>query len=91
MKFIEDKPNTRSEKAWDGYTLEELRYERIAMEARIDTQRDILEAGLDRVRSGNIFLNKNTFSKVLSMINYTDFMVIGFKLMRRIFPLFKKK
>ena len=76
---------------WRGYTLEELRYERIATQARIDTQQEVLEAGFDRYRTGNFFLNKSVFSRVLTMINYTDFMVLGFKLMRHIAPLFKKK
>lgn len=86
MKQIESK-----KKHWRGYTLEELRYERVATLARIETQQEVMEAGLDRYRTGNVFLSKSTFSRVLTMINYTDFLVLGFKLMRRIAPLFKKK
>ena len=77
--------------AWRGYTLDELRYERVALQARIETQEEILAAEFDRVRSGNMFLNKNTFSRVLSMINYADFMVLGFKLVRSIIPFFRRK
>lgn len=91
MKQIPETTIQRPEKEWKGYTLEELRYEQAVSLARIETQGDILAADFERVRSGNFFLNRNTFSKVLTMINYTDFMVIGFKLMRRIAPLFSRR
>lgn len=92
MKLIEEEsPRHRNDTTWRGYTLEELRYQQVALRARIDIQRDVIDQGYDRVREGNLFLNRNVFSRVLTMINYTDFMVIGYKLIRRIAPLLSRK
>ncbi len=89
MKQIAKTGQRRSN--WRGYTLDELKYERIATLARIETQEEVISAEYQRMRTGNVFLSQNVFSRVLTMINYTDFMVLGFKLVRSILPLFSKK
>jgi len=43
------------------------------------------------VSQGNILLSKSLFTRVVSVMSYADFIVLGVKMWRRMAPLFKKK
>lgn len=72
---------------WEGYTMDRLVYERAVTLARIELEKERIVIEGNRVRQGNLFFNKSTFSRLMGMINYADFLVIGVKLWRRIAPL----
>jgi hypothetical protein len=76
---------------WKGYTLDELAYMRAMTLARREIERHRLGMEFDRARQGNVMLSKGLFSKMVSLVSFTDMIVIGVKLWRSISPLFSRK
>lgn len=76
---------------WTGYTFDQLIYERAVTLARSEMERQHLEVEMDRARQGNFLLSRSTFSKVLGLVSFTDFIVIGVKIWRALSPIFSKK
>lgn len=76
---------------WQGYTLEQIAYERAVALARIEIQKNRMDTGTQRMRAGNFSLGSAMFSKILSALSYVDYAVIAIQLYRRIAPLFRKK
>lgn len=87
MKALQPK----SGNSWNGYTLEQLAYARAITLARAEVERRHLAAEFDRTRQGNVLLSRNTFSKLLGLLSFTDFIVIGVKLWRSLSPVFSRK
>lgn len=76
---------------WSGYTFDRLTYERAVTLARIEIEKHRLAIDADRARQGNLLFSRSTFSRLLSVVNFTDFIVIGVKLWRTVAPLFTRK
>jgi len=87
--MTEKTPSTISE--WKGYTLEELMYRRDITGIRIDVEKERISNEYSRFSRGNMMLSKSLFMRMVSVMGYADFIVLGFKLWRRFAPLFKKK
>lgn len=76
---------------WGGYTMDRLIYERAVTLAHIELEKERLAIDSERVRRGNILLSRSTFSRVLGMLNYADYLVIAVKLWQKLSPVFHKK
>lgn len=81
--------NTKGE--WKGYSFEQLVYERAVALARIEVEKEVATISFDRVRQGNIGLSSNMFTRLMSALNYADYLVLFMQLYRHISPLFRKK
>ena len=71
--------------------MDELAYQKVITQARIQFARERLDGDVSRIRKGNIFLSGSWFSALMKMVNYSDLFVIGISLWRRIAPLFSRK
>lgn len=80
-------PDTR----WKGYTLEEMTYLRATALIRIEVEKERISHEYSRLSSGNLLLSKSLFSRIVGMMSYADFIVLGIKLWRRVAPLVSKK
>lgn len=76
---------------WQGYTYEQLVYERALALARIEMEKERASAESERVRRGNFMLSRSLFSRLVSALSYADFLVIGVRMWRKLAPLFSKK
>lgn len=84
------KPVKRTD-TWRGLTLDQLAYYRAVTLAKTEIERHRLNIEMDRARQGNFLLSRSTFSRMLSLVNFTDMIVVGVKLWRSVSPIFKKK
>ncbi|MDE6287365.1 MAG: hypothetical protein K2M00_01105 [Muribaculaceae bacterium] len=75
---------------WEGYTMDALLYKRAVTLAHIQLEKERLTMDGSRLRRGNLFFSQSVFSRIMSMIGYTDYLVIGVKLWQKIAPLFKR-
>lgn len=78
-------------RAWKGYTIDDIAYHRAVTLIRIDVEKDRISREYSRFSQGNILLSKSLFTRIVSVMSYADFLVLGVKLWRRAAPLFKKK
>lgn len=85
--------NCKKEKdtGWQGYTYDQLIYERALALTRIEIEKERTAADSERVRRGNFLLSRSLFSRLVSALSYADFIVLGVRLWRKMSPLFSKK
>lgn len=77
---------------WKGYDIDELRYQLAYTRARIEiekermavTGRSIYAGGLNAKASGIV-------GKILGSLNYVDYAIIAFKLIRRVYTIFHRR
>ncbi len=81
----------RPDSRWNGYTLEDMAYLRATTLIRIEVEKERVSHEYSRLSSGNLLLSKSLFSRIMSMMSYADFIVLGIKLWRRVAPLVSKK
>ncbi|MDO4320871.1 MAG: hypothetical protein Q4C34_09895 [Bacteroidales bacterium] len=77
--------------AWTGYTFDRLAYERAVTLARLEIEKHRLATDIERTRQGNLLFSRSTFSRLISIVSFTDFIVIGVKLWRTLSPIFSRK
>lgn len=87
MKSIEQ----HNGKAWSGLSLDQLAYERAVTLARVEIEKHRLSIEMERARQGNILFSRSTFSRLLSIVSFTDMVVVGVKLWRSLSPIFSRK
>lgn len=77
---------------WNGYTLDELRYQRAYTAARLEIQR----AGLQRNISNFNLIGSGTnvhggiLGKMFNSLGYIDIGIFAFKMGRRVFKIFRR-
>lgn len=76
---------------WSGYDMDRLVYERAVTLAHIQLEKERIAMEANRVQRGNFFFSRSMFSRLLSMVGYADFLVIGVRLWQKLSPLFHKK
>ena len=76
---------------WQGYSMDELLYNRVLTLARIEMAKEKLADDFEHVKKGNILLSGSWFQKIMKMLDFTDVFVIGFTIWRRLSPLFSRK
>ncbi len=79
------------ETEWPGYDLDRIMYERAVLLARIEVEKERLVFEGERLRHGNVTMSRSLFSRVLGMVGYADFLVLGVKIWRTISPVFRHK
>ena len=78
--------------AWKGYTLEELQYARMIALTRIEIEKSKLADAAETTRSAIPFVGSaSSMSTIFKSVSKLEYLVIAFKLFRKIAPLFKKK
>lgn len=83
--------NKRTSNEWDGYTMDDIAYQRALTLARIEMTKERMMTDIDHIKKGNIFLSGSWFKRIMQMVNYTDIMVIGLTLWRKFMPLFSRR
>ena len=76
---------------WEGYTSEELAYQRVLTLARIEMCKERIAMDVKHVKNGNVLLSGSWFSRIMKLVDFTDVFVIGFTLFRKLGPLFRRK
>lgn len=81
---------------WKGYSFEELRYQRALTTIKCELEKDQLKATLASLKQGGLPLivggsKGGLMSKILGALDVADYSLIAFKLMHRIFKLFRRK
>lgn len=81
---------SETKKAWQGYTMNELKQLRIENEADIETQKKLF---LNRFNLFNSFRNKNKAiaGNVMTLMGYMDYIALGITLFRKLRKIFAKK
>lgn len=84
-------PNRR----WEGYNFEELRAQRTLCAARIMIERNNLARETDRLRAAfterDRTMKSTLLGRMVSALNYMDWMVLGINIFRHLAPLFRRK
>ena len=76
---------------WSGYDYDQIMYERAVLLARMEVEKERLAFEGERLRKGNVTMSRSLFSRVLGIVSYADFFVLGVKIWRTVSPLFRKK
>lgn len=76
---------------WHGYTLDELRYERVVTLTRIEIEKSKIIDLAEKTRSELPLIGTSTASTLIQSINKLDYIIFIVKLWRKLAPLFKKK
>lgn len=75
---------------WQGYTIDELRYQRALTSARLEIQRERLLNQVNAVRGQfGTLEGRGIMGKMLRSLNYVDYAVIAFQTVGRIRSMFK--
>lgn len=75
---------------WNGYTLSQLEYKRALTLARIEMQKEQFATDYSRVRMGNFSMEPSGFTRALGVMNYLDYAIMAFKVIKKIVPLFRR-
>lgn len=88
-EFPHEKPN------WKGYDIDELRYLRAYMAARLEINRDRIKRNFSSFKdSGSVVKTSNLFGKVLGALSYLDVALLAFRIGGKVFKtmrLFRRK
>lgn len=76
---------------WQGYTMDEIAYQKALALARIEVTKERMNMDLERVKKGNVFLSGSWFKRIMRIVDYTDVFVIGLTLWRKVWPLFSRR
>ncbi len=79
------------EPEWPGYDLDRIMYERAVLLARIEVEKERLSFEGERLRHGNVSMSRSFFSRMLGVVGYADFIVLGLRIWRTISPVFRRK
>lgn len=76
---------------WDGYTLDELRYQRALNMARLEIEKEKLNAGITEMRRGLPTINSGhgILSKIAGSLSYIDYAVLAFRIFRTVSKAFR--
>lgn len=76
---------------WQGFTFEELQYQRLLTAARINAQQQRLADSIDMFKQSHPLTPAQSLRKIFNALSVVDYMVIGLKIVKRLRPLFSKK
>lgn len=76
-----------TDRKWRGYTLDQLQDERIVNDAKIEIQKSILENRFEYFKQ--LGGGKGAFKKVFSAMNYMDYIVLAFTIIKKLSPIFR--
>ncbi len=69
---------------WNGYTLDELRYQRALNMARLEIEKEKLTAATSEMKRGlpSLSTGHGILSKIAGSLSYIDYAVLAFRLFR---------
>lgn len=76
---------------WQGFTFEELQYQKVLTAARISAQQQRLNDSIEMLRQEHPLSPAQSLRKIFNALSVVDYMVMGMKIVRRLRPLFSKK
>lgn len=78
--------------SWNGYTLDELRYQRAYTSARMEIQRAELQRNISSfsLTGSGPNVNSGILGKMFNSLGYIDIGIFAFKMGRRIFRIFRR-
>lgn len=77
-------------KEWNGYTLEELRFRRMLSMAKFELGKASLMSEVQSVTSGRA-VKSSIFSKITGALSYADYAILAFRLGRNALRLFRRR
>lgn len=77
-------------KEWNGYTLEELRFRRMLSLAKFELGKASLMSEVQSITSGRA-VKSSIFAKVTGALNYADYAILAFRLGRNVLRLFRRR
>ena len=89
--MIEHKRLTHNEPEWQGYSLNDLRYQRAVTLARLEIAKEKLVMQGEDIRSGAMSGTgvRGLLGKVMSNLSYLDYILLAFRMGRTISRAFK--
>ena len=70
-----------SQEGWEGYTMDEMMYQKAFLLARMEVAKARLANSVDEMRSGFPGVSKGSmWSKLLNSFSYVDYAILAFKL-----------
>lgn len=88
---MKDKELPTKQSTWSGYTLEELRYEKVVALARIQIEKAKLIDVAESTRESLPIIGNSSASGIFKSISRFEYLILAIKLYRKIRPLFKRK
>ena len=83
-------PVPHSDPAWKGYDMDELRYRRAFVIARMEIEKERMSVAARNLYGGTMRQTQTgIMSKVLGSLNYIDYGVLAYRLGKRVFSLFR--
>lgn len=82
---------TTNNNQWKGYTLDELRYRRALVGARIEIEKYRLNALTEQYRNmpQRLTGSGSLVGRVMGAFSYAEYAILGFRLVRRMVKLFR--
>lgn len=81
-----------SKEAWRGYTLDELRFQRVLSMTRLELQKESLAQQIDNLRNGRSTDGSTGWmTRLLGAFNYIDYAVFALTLGRKIMRVFRRR
>ena len=82
----------RDDPAWRGYDLDEIRYQQAYTLARIEICRDRMAASARSLYGGGAASSATSLmGKLLGSLNYVDYALLAFRLIRRAYGIFRRR
>lgn len=79
-----------TEKPWNGYTYDELMYQRVLVKTRIEIEKYRLGNATESFRRDNALLNGSLLSRVFGAVSWVEYAVLAFRVFRRVRAAFGK-
>ena len=88
---MKDKTLPAKTTTWRGYTLDELRYERVISLTRIEIEKAKFLDAAETTRNELPIIGRKSAGLLLRSIGKLEYAILLFKLYHKVAPLFKKK
>ena len=70
---------------WKGYTLDELRYQRALVSARVEIQKERIVAEVEKIREGAGFTGSGSiWGRMFSSLSYVEYAILAYRLINRL-------
>lgn len=81
----------RDDIQWNGYDMEELRYQRAYTLAKLEIQKEKLTGGFRQIYDSSAgIMGNGIMKKMISGLSYFDYAILAFRLGKRVYKMFRK-
>ncbi len=89
--MAENKGYPHNNPEWNGYTLDELRYQKALSAARLELQKERMMAQVQKMRETvSLVPSSGIIGRMFSSLNYVDYGLIAFRIIKRVTGLVRK-